>query len=140
MTDDVCAAIQDNRECGVTHCCILATEAITLTEAAATFGLHFTPNLYRETTRAQAETVAKFILHRDLAYGVEVMPEAMAQAFAKHFLDHFSQGDIQCYTNGDYYANPPSRAWNPATNATFDTGILIIGNSIIGCLWVEDED
>ena len=36
--------------------------------------------------------------------------------------------------------NTTPTAWIPATTATFDAGILVVGGSRAGCLWVEDED
>ncbi len=30
--------------------------------------------------------------------------------------------------------------WMPATDATFDTGILAISSNRCACLWIEDED
>lgn len=31
-------------------------------------------------------------------------------------------------------------AWTPATEGTFDTGVLVIARDRCTCLWVEDED
>jgi len=31
-------------------------------------------------------------------------------------------------------------SWMPATQSTFDMGVLVIGATRVGCLWVEDED
>jgi hypothetical protein len=31
-------------------------------------------------------------------------------------------------------------SWTPATAATFDMGVLVIGAAKVGCLWVEEED
>ena len=39
---------------------------------------------------------------------------------------------------GDRASAGPS--WSPATDAPFDTGLLVLGESESGCLWVEEED
>ncbi len=50
------------------------------------------------------------------------------------------------YTNGTFQEAPGTEltwsgaTWNPATAATLDTGVLIVGPNRSGCLWVEDED
>lgn len=112
---------------------------MTLVELATRFGLIFASDTYREISKDQAEAVAKRVLYCDLAYDSEIMTTTAAQALASRFLDCFDES-TQYYTNGDYYANGSSHSWNPATTATFDTGILVIGKSRVGCLWVEDED
>ena len=30
--------------------------------------------------------------------------------------------------------------WDPATDATFDTGLLMLGTGESGCVWVAEED
>ena len=140
MKIDICDEIKTARDCGVTHCHIIEVEPMPLTELVPRFGLVFTPDAYREISKAQAETVAKRVLHRDLAYDAEIMTEPEAQALANRFFDCFDEENAQYYTNGDYYSDGSNHSWTPATDATFDTGILVIGKSRTGCLWVEDED
>ncbi|AGY56377.1 hypothetical protein [Gloeobacter kilaueensis] len=140
MKSSICDQISSARDCGVVHCGILESDAITVGELAARFGLISTPDIYRLINRAQALAVAKRILHRDLAYDAKIMSEARAQALAENFLNHFDKEHVQYFTNGDYDIDSSSNGWNPATSATFDTGILVLGNSKAGCLWVEDED
>lgn len=79
----------------------------------------------------------------DLAYKEKLMPEPEVKALVTRFLDHFGDEKPCFYTNGNYYEGQSSwvdLAWNPATDATFDTGVLILGQLKAGCLWVEDED
>jgi len=33
-----------------------------------------------------------------------------------------------------------STRWTPATDATFDMGLLVIAPNKVGCLWIEEED
>jgi len=137
---DICDEINVARDCGVMHCHIIEVEPMPLTELVPRFGLVFTPNTYQGISKAQAEAVAKRVLHRDLAYDAEIMTETEAQALATCFFECFNEETAQYYTNGDYYSGGSSHGWNPATSATFDTGILVIDQSRSGCLWVEDED
>jgi hypothetical protein len=87
------------------------------------------------------------VLHRDMAYDAEVMPEARAAELADAFLAQFGPG-TRYFTYGTWHLPPVVRpdgvvcgpSWSPVTPATFDTGVLAIGPERSGCLWVEDED
>ncbi|PSB27495.1 hypothetical protein C7B82_16420 [Stenomitos frigidus ULC18] len=111
-----------------------------LAELAPKFGLAFAVNIDRLISKAQAVAIAKRILHCDLAYSSEIMTKIAANALASRFLECFTEEDSQYYTNGNYYSTAPRSGWMPAAAATFDTGIVVIGKSRTGCLWVEEED
>jgi hypothetical protein len=64
-----------------------------------------------------------------MAYDAEVMPSTQAAQLCDRFFDQFGGGS-RYFTNN----------WCPATGATFDEGILVLGPHCSGCLWVEDED
>ncbi len=140
MQVDICDEIIDARKYGAIYCDIIEVELLPLSELAPIFGLFFTPDTYHEISKAQTEAIAKRVLHRDLAYDAENMIETKAQTLANRFIACFDEQDAQYYTNGYYYADGSNHGWTPATDATFDTGILIIGKSRSGYLWVEDED
>ncbi len=48
------------------------------------------------------------------------------------------------YTNGKFGKVETGKklvsSWNPATDATFDTDVIVIYEEIVGCVWVIDED
>ena len=140
MNSDICQIIYAARDCGDVHCHIIEDEYMTLSDLAPRFGLIFTPGTYKEIGREQAEEVARYILHKDLAYGSELMSNEAAEELVSRFFDRFDETTAQYYTNGNYYADRSNHSWSPATTATFDTGVLIVGKSCSGCLWVEDED
>ena len=140
MTMDICDQINDARDCGFVRCGIIESKLMTLAQLTAKFGLVFASGIYQEISKVQSEIVAECILRCDLAYNLEIMSETAAQVLANRFLSCFDEENTQYYTNGDYYADSSSHEWNPATTATFDTGILVINKSRAGCLWVEDED
>jgi hypothetical protein len=52
------------------------------------------------------------------------------------FLALFQGEVVACFTNVGRSFN----SWDPATDATFDMGVLVLGAAKSGCLWVEDED
>lgn len=130
--------IKHTRDCGVVHCGILEEPSLSVSAVASRFELHPDPGIYREITPAQAQAIAVHILHRDLAHDNEILPLARATRLAEGFMALFEAASF--YTNGDFHSSGPNHGWNPATNATFDTGILVIGAPRSGCLWVEDED
>ncbi|KRF00863.1 hypothetical protein ASG88_10615 [Nocardioides sp. Soil777] len=89
-----------------------------------------------------AERAARIItglLHRDLAYNAEIMPLLPAQALAAEFVSAFGP-HVQCATNTEGLPHESPKAWAPATDATFDSGVAILGDSVAGIYWVADED
>ncbi len=80
------------------------------------------------------------ILHKDLAYKVEVMPEARARGLSEEFLRSFGAHEVRFATNS---ADSPSAfpfGWTPATEFTFDAGVVALGSAAAGLFWVADED
>ncbi len=140
MDLDICHEIVDARDYGVVHCNLIKIEWLTLEELVPKFDLLFSPQTYREIEREKAKKVTEFVLQYDLAYDSEIMNSLQAEDLASRFLAYFEDEESQYYTNGDWYKEPPRRGWTPATTATFDAGILVVGRSRAGCLWVEDED
>jgi len=117
------------RRFGVVHCGVSSLPAPTITDLAREFGLRGDAECYREIDEASARLSIRRLLHRDLAYSAEVMPEQQAEQLTEQFLAQFGSG-ARFFTNN----------WCPATNATFDEGVLVMGPDHSGCLWVEDED
>jgi hypothetical protein len=125
VNDDILAA----RRCGVVHCGISSRLAPTIAELAQEFGLRNDPACYREIDETLAQLSVRRLLHRDLAYSGEIMPECQAIKLTEQFFAQFGSG-TRFFTNN----------WCPATDATFDEGVLVIGVYHSGCLWIEDED
>jgi hypothetical protein len=113
--------------------------SLTIPALAREFGLRDDLHAYQEIDEFTARRLIFLILHRDLAYNSEVMPESRATELADRFLGQFSVG-ARFFTNGTFYERQRHTTWNPVTEATFDTGVLILGPKCSGCLWVEDED
>ena len=96
------------------------------------------PPAWTELDATEALDAATRVLHVDLAFKSPVMPIESAKSLARTFLGFF-QGGATFLTNGSLAATGTG-AWSPLTRATFDTGIVAIGPSRVGLLWVEDED
>lgn len=113
-------------------------------DLAAAFGLSAAPGIYRAIPPAEAMAVLEVVLHRDLAYSTEIVPEEQALYLANDFVRLFEPTSTVFYTNGTH-GLPQARpnvgpGWQPATDATFDTGVLALGRAISACVWFKDED
>ncbi len=121
------------RDCGVVHCGVSRFGHKEVRALANEFGLYDDPSAFAEVSASQAHSLVTSILHKDMAYSQPLMTEDRAQELTKQFFAKFG-GRARFYSNGW------PDAWNPATDATFDTGVLVLGEDCAGCLWVEDED
>jgi hypothetical protein len=143
---NICAEIESARDCGRIHCGLSSQASPSVAGLAAEFGLSGDPCVYREIDATAAQRLVQFVLNQDMAYNAEIIPMPRAAELAERFLDQFGINGARFYTNGVFReSNDPSltwpgASWNPATEATFDTGVLIISPTCSGCLWVEDED
>jgi hypothetical protein len=137
---EICREIFDARDRGVVHCHLIETELLTLKELVQPFDLLFSSQTYREIESKQAKKVIELVLQYDLAYGEELMSSTEVEAFTSWFLSYFADQEAKYYTNGGWYEEPPKRSWTPATTATFDAEILVVGRSRAACLWLENEE
>jgi hypothetical protein len=64
------------------------------------------------------------------------MSAASAAELWRQFMALFDGQDVEFVTNTDAGCD----SWTPATPATIDMGVLVIGETKSGCLWAEDED
>lgn len=121
--------IWDLRGCGVVRCGVLPFPAPSSAAVAKAFELRDDDACYREIDGSEARWIIAEVLHRDQAYRVELMPAAQAEQLAAEFLVQFGAQARYFTHNG-----------RAVTEATFDTGVLVIGALQSGGLWVEDED
>jgi hypothetical protein len=135
LVDDILS----ERDCGVVHCGVSRFGHRDILELAREFGLHDDPSAFAPITASFAVALVTSILHKDMAYSGPIMSEERAKELAGRFLQQFG-ADAAFYSNGWNGWETDSTGWKPATNSTFDTGVLIIGNDRSGCIWVEDED
>ncbi len=90
-----------------------------------------------EMNRSDAQTMLTKLLHKDLAYGSEIMTYHRARRLSNRFVRLF--GDEARYFTNTKYINS-RRSWSPITKSTFDAGIICVDEEHIGIAWVEDED
>ena len=135
VVDEILAA----RCYGVVHCGVSRFAHKDVLALATEFGLHDDPSAFEPVSASDALAIVASILHKDMAYSHPMMAEERAKELAERFLEQFG-AEAKVYSNGWTGWETGSTGWNPATDATFDTGVLIIGNDRSGCVWVEDED
>jgi hypothetical protein len=136
---DICAEIVQRRKGSKVRCGILSVASPAVADIARAFDLSPIADCYGEVSAEKARAILVRILHRDLAYDSIIVPLDEAEELAAGFLLAASSPACGYFSNGDFSRTPPL-AWNPATEATFDTGILVVGAKQSACLWVEDED
>lgn len=146
--DELCAEIIRSRDCGVVYCAVLDRSGATPDGIAKEFNLAPASKVnYFDIDASLTFEIAVLVLHRDLAYSTQIMPTDRAKDLAQRFIALFGEPAQFC-TNANFLKESPEgypgsirlSSWNPATDATFDTGIIVIGKELAGCLWVEDED
>lgn len=108
------------------------------------FGFKGLGDSWIEISAEAAKAVAREVLFRDLAYRAAMMSEQESRDLSDAFVSLFA-GSTRFFTNGNLIvpdADPSEvpGSWTANSEATFDTGIVCLGNARIGILWVEDED
>jgi hypothetical protein len=142
--DAVLAAARTSRTAGVVRGG--ASDATEVSMAARDFGLAPDSAVYQRIERATALRLIAAVLHRDLAYRAEAMPRAAAESLAQRFVDALPEDAVFFANRGDASnsdsdpGDPDKSGWNPATLATFDTGVLAVTPTGSACIWFEDED
>jgi len=132
---DVCNRIQRARQAGNTRCGVVEGR-MSVIEVARAFGLADGSAIYRPIGSAEANAIATRVLCADLAYNSEIMSVSDTADLWRQFTALFEGQDVGFVSN----AGADSSSWTSATSATFDMGVLVIGVTRAGCLWVEDED
>lgn len=111
------------------------------TDAARLFGLSGEPGVYVEVPEDEARAVLVAVLVVDMAYGCPLVPAAEAAALAEAFVETFRDEGSSPMEYGRPRAHPDiGPSWTPATDHTFDTGVLVLSARRTGCAWFMDED
>jgi hypothetical protein len=141
---NICDEITRARNCGYVYCGVTPTRPDSAVALAAEFDLVADATDLREVDGVMAVRLARFVLHRDLAYRDEIMTSDRAGELAERFLAQFAGDGVRFYTNGHFREEGGAivslERWNPLTKGTLDTGVLVVGEGTGGCLWVQDED
>lgn len=143
--------IVKRRTAGRTTCVVMAGVNTTNEIAAADHvaqanGFQTLGENWIAISAADAHAIAITLLHLDLAYGEEVMPITVASDLATQLFDGVPEPHSY-FTNGDWEVageatDQPAtlRGWDPISDASFDSGVVCIGDGSAALLWVEDED
>ena len=111
---------------------------------AGAFGLKGDASLYHQVDAEMARAILVGILHRDLAYGNRLLSLARAEELAGQVMQRFTGPSVRFLTNGQFKQGTGAGLvlshWDPATDATFDTGVLMLGTTESGCVWVVEEE
>lgn len=91
-------------------------------------------------TREEAVRLLTVVLHRDLAYRAEQMPEHRARWLAERLVAVVGRCDARFVSNTADFPGADPWGWTPATTATFDTGVVAAGPELAMVCWVADED
>ncbi len=121
-----------------------------------TCGLQGLGESWIEIDEGTARWILSRVLFRGLAHSAELMGESEAGSLARLFVRAcFPELEIgptaeryRYYTNGQVVDGPtmfdlsgrPIDGWTPATDATFDAGVVLDSRRRIGVLWASDED
>jgi hypothetical protein len=132
---DICDRIRRRRQSGNTRCGVIEG-GMTVADAARAFGLADDDAIYRAIGGMEAQEVATRVLSVDLAYGSTIMSISDAADLWRQFVALFDGQNAEFFSNAAAIPN----SWTPATAATFDMGVLVMGVTKAACLWVEDED
>jgi hypothetical protein len=140
---DVFDAIRAERRAGKVFCG--ATNGVKSVAAlATTFGLKGDASLYHQVDAEMARAILIGILHRDLANGDRLLSLSRAEDLAGQVMQRFTGAGIRFLTNGQFKHGAAAGLvlshWDPATDATFDTGVLMLGTAESACVWVAEED
>ncbi len=148
----ICDAIARQRKYGHVTCAVDDRTAavdqrgypVVLDEFVGTLGFRGLAVLWIEVSIQAAKALVREILLKDLAYRIAMMSEKEADLLTERFFALFDDS-VRCFTNGNIVlpdADPSGvpGSWNPISDATFDAGVVCLGSSRIGILWVEDED
>jgi hypothetical protein len=136
--------IRTERRYGLMHAVIEARDTRPVTELLPLFGLSSQTQALLRVSETLALQIARSILHKDIAYHTEIMPLPRADELARKFLASFRGPPVDYFSNGSFTHHDDGSvtlsSWSPLTEATFDTGIIVLDAGHVGCLWVEDED
>ena len=117
-----------------------------------TEGLIPLKNSWFEVNEETATWVLECILSQDLAYNAPLPSKDKARYFTRQLITLVKSSNagerIRFFTNGKAVPGPAMydltmrhmNGWNPATEATFDSGVVIVSRNRIGMIWVADED
>jgi hypothetical protein len=118
-----------------------AQPAVAADYALARFGLSGIGVGWKRLDRPAALAQIAGHLNRSLAYGVEMLSPAAAEAMATAFLSFFPAPEAVFLTNASPRpADGSGWGWDPVSASTFDVCFVAIGEGSVAFIVLEDED
>jgi len=74
-----------------------------------------------------------------MAYGSVLMDEHQAAVFSQKLMTHLFHEKAILYTNSDTGDVQHGGGW-PATDSTFDAGVIGLNGTCASAIWFQDED
>lgn len=108
-------------------------------EVAEVAGIRPLGRAWVEIDARKAEELLTEVLHVDLVYSTEHMPEHRARWLAREFVGAGGSCGTRFGTNTDGDPHTNGSSWTPATEFTFDCGVVALGPSGSACCWIADE-
>lgn len=108
-------------------------------------GLRGIASEWDEVSATDALAISAALLHRDLAYGSELIPLHTATDLVTQFFDQVPEPHTY-FTNGEWSIAPDDSrpaslsSFSPISEATLDAGVVCLGDGRAALLWVQDED
>jgi hypothetical protein len=91
-----------------------------------------------EVNEQSAAEVLSWLMGNTMAYDTELMKPELASAFTANFITLIPR-PRRWFTNGDGF--PSSQySFNPATDFTFDMGVVAVADGRAWIAWFKDED
>jgi len=165
-----CRAVIEARQCGVVRCGISRLQpplnglsaglrvtfngdvTALLGEVAAGHRLEPLGTGWDEVNEETARWIMVRVLSMSLVYRAPIMAEEQARTLTDAFLTACARDTAgqrhRFFTNGKGVDGPamydvrlrPMLGWNPATESTFDTGVVMLTRQAVGLMWAEEED
>jgi hypothetical protein len=133
---DLYEQLEVPREEGVTRCGILDVVVASSPEGARAFALFETINDEIDAEAARALIVR--LLHQYVLSGAGEARRVKAEQVANGFLQLIAPGSARYFTNGTF--GDRGGSWNAATPSAMDTGVLVVGESRVACIWYQNDD
>lgn len=131
--------IAKSRQYGLTRCCCVSSARLSLHEALSVFGLRQDEESLTQVSAEEGARLLERLLATSLVDNLDAMPRDVARRASADFIETFRAQACSFYTNGNW-ASSDAPSWNPLTSAVFDGGLIALGPTISGCVWVDEND
>ena len=93
---------------------------------------------WQKLDKENAVLLLSRMLHKSLAYKIELLPMKTARYVSEKFISQFDSWSSVCLSNG--YIMEDTASWDSITESTFEMAFVIMDEVFISLVCVEDED